>query len=280
MYAVDVGHHQLDAGLRADPRVVARDRVNARGLTAADFPDAPTLATVDVSFISLEKVLPAVFGTLAPGGEVVALVKPQFEVGKGQVGRRGVVRDPAQHRQVLERVAGAPRDGMGSAGRHALAAAGTGGKPRVLPTPGTRSERERSGHADRGGDGGGGHGMRRIGIVAKTDREEARVVIPRLLEWCAARGLSPVLEKETAGLVPATTAPAVAKPELPGQVDLLLVLGGDGTLLSMARLVGDLNVPILGVNLGGLGFLTALTADELFPALEALLRGELWWKSG
>ncbi len=117
--------------------------------------------------------------------------------------------------------------------------------------------------------------MRRIGIVAKTDREEARVAIPRLLEWCAARGLSPVLEKETAGLVPAATAATVAKPELPAQVDLLLVLGGDGTLLSMARLVGDLNVPILGVNLGGLGFLTALTADELFPALEALLRGEL-----
>jgi len=117
--------------------------------------------------------------------------------------------------------------------------------------------------------------MRRIGIVAKTDREEARVAIPRLLEWCATRGLSPVLEKETAGLVPAATTPAIAKPELPAQVDLLLVLGGDGTLLSMARLVGDLNVPILGVNLGGLGFLTALTADELFPALEALLRGEL-----
>ena len=117
--------------------------------------------------------------------------------------------------------------------------------------------------------------MRRIGIVAKTDRDEARVAIPRLLEWCATRGLSPVLEKETAGLVPAATTPAIAKPELPAQVDLLLVLGGDGTLLSMARLVGDLNVPILGVNLGGLGFLTALTADELFPALEALLRGEL-----
>ena len=117
--------------------------------------------------------------------------------------------------------------------------------------------------------------MRRIGIVAKTDRDEARVAIPRLLEWCATRGLSPMLEKETAGLVPAATTPAIAKPELPAQVDLLLVLGGDGTLLSMARLVGDLNVPILGVNLGGLGFLTALTADELFPALEALLRGEL-----
>jgi NAD+ kinase len=117
--------------------------------------------------------------------------------------------------------------------------------------------------------------MKRIGIVAKTDREEARTALPRILEWCGQRQLSPVLEKETAGLVPSAAPPAVAKPELPAQVDLLLVLGGDGTLLSMARLVGDLNVPILGVNLGGLGFLTALTIDELFPALEALLRGDL-----
>jgi 23S rRNA (cytidine1920-2'-O)/16S rRNA (cytidine1409-2'-O)-methyltransferase len=114
VYAVDVGRHQLDAGLRADPRVVAMDGVNARGLAPADFPDA-TLATVDVSFISLEKVLPAVFGVLAAGGEVVALVKPQFEVGKGQVGGGGVVRDPARHRQVLERVAdAAARAGWGA----------------------------------------------------------------------------------------------------------------------------------------------------------------------
>lgn len=117
--------------------------------------------------------------------------------------------------------------------------------------------------------------MKRIGIVAKTDREEARAMVPRLLDWCAERHLAPVLEKETAGLVPGRATASVAKPELAGQVDVLLVLGGDGTLLSMARLVGDLNVPILGVNLGGLGFLTALTVEELFPALEALLRGEL-----
>ena len=117
--------------------------------------------------------------------------------------------------------------------------------------------------------------MKRIGIVAKTDREEARALVPRLLQWCAERRLSPVLEKETAALVAGTLAASVAKPELAAQVDVLVVLGGDGTLLSMARLVGDLNVPILGVNLGGLGFLTALTVDELFPALEALLRGEL-----
>ena len=117
--------------------------------------------------------------------------------------------------------------------------------------------------------------MKRLGIVAKTDREEARTVVPQLLEWCAAHGIQPVLEKETAALCPEATVPMAGRPELPSQSDLLLVLGGDGTLLSMARLVGDLGVPILGVNLGGLGFLTALTLDELFPALESYLRGEL-----
>lgn len=117
--------------------------------------------------------------------------------------------------------------------------------------------------------------MRRLGIVAKTDREEARTVVPELLVWCAARDIQPVLEKETAGLCPEATVPTVGRPELPAHSDLLVVLGGDGTLLSMARLVGDLGVPILGANLGGLGFLTALTVDELFPALEAYRRGQL-----
>ena len=118
--------------------------------------------------------------------------------------------------------------------------------------------------------------MKRIGILAKTDREDAARVIHSILDWCAERDVSVVLEKETAALTPERQTVAVLKPELPSQVDLLLVLGGDGTLLSMARLVGDLGVPILGVNLGGLGFLTALTVDELFPALEALLAGGLF----
>ena len=117
--------------------------------------------------------------------------------------------------------------------------------------------------------------MKRIGVVAKTDRRDAREVVERLLAWCGERGLHPILEKETAGLCPDAPAATARKPALPGQVDLLLVLGGDGTLLSMARLVGDLGVPILGVNLGGLGFLTALTKEELFPALEAFLAGGL-----
>jgi len=94
--AIDVGYGQLAWSLRQDPRVVVLERVNARTLDAAMLPEPPDLATVDVSFISLGLVLPRVARVLAPGGDVVALVKPQFEVGRGQVGKGGVVRDPAQ----------------------------------------------------------------------------------------------------------------------------------------------------------------------------------------
>jgi NAD+ kinase len=113
----------------------------------------------------------------------------------------------------------------------------------------------------------------RVGIVAKPDAARAQGVILQLLPWLSSRGHSVVLEKETADLVPSAVTDAASRAELPGQVDLLIILGGDGTLLSMARAVGDLGVPLLGVNLGGLGFLTATTLDEMFPALEAYFAG-------
>jgi 23S rRNA (cytidine1920-2'-O)/16S rRNA (cytidine1409-2'-O)-methyltransferase len=100
--ALDVGRGQLDWSLRRDPRVHLLEGLNARYLEPAALPFVPSLATVDVSFISLQLVLPAVVGCLAPGGEIVALVKPQFEVGRGRVGRGGIVRDTRRHREVLE----------------------------------------------------------------------------------------------------------------------------------------------------------------------------------
>jgi 23S rRNA (cytidine1920-2'-O)/16S rRNA (cytidine1409-2'-O)-methyltransferase len=105
--AVDVGYGQLAARLRKDPRVHLLERTNIRYLDPSRLPARPDLATIDVSFISLALVLPAALRLLDPPREIVALVKPQFEVGKGQVGKRGVVRDPAQHRAVLERLADA-----------------------------------------------------------------------------------------------------------------------------------------------------------------------------
>ena len=99
--ALDVARGQLDWGLRNDPRVSVVERSNARELDPAELPFEPDLATVDVSFISLAKVLPAVAVCVPPGGEVLALVKPQFELGRERVGKGGVVREPAVRREAL-----------------------------------------------------------------------------------------------------------------------------------------------------------------------------------
>jgi len=102
--ALDVGYGQLAWSLRQDPRVVVLERTNARDLDAAMLPEPPDLATVDVSFISLALVLPPVAATLRPGAAVVALVKPQFEAGRGEVGKGGVVRDPAVRAFAVARI--------------------------------------------------------------------------------------------------------------------------------------------------------------------------------
>lgn len=112
VYAVDVGYGQLHERIRADPRVVVRERENARNLTAASLGERVELVVGDLSFISLRLVLPAVKAILVPGGEAVLLVKPQFEVGKGEVGKGGVVRDDAKRRAALESVKEAAR-GLG-----------------------------------------------------------------------------------------------------------------------------------------------------------------------
>jgi 23S rRNA (cytidine1920-2'-O)/16S rRNA (cytidine1409-2'-O)-methyltransferase len=103
--ALDVGHGQLDWRLRNDARVIVMEGVNARTLTPADLPHFVDLVSIDVSFISLRLVLPAVPPLLRPGADVVALVKPQFEAGRAEVGRKGLVRDPAVHERVLREVA-------------------------------------------------------------------------------------------------------------------------------------------------------------------------------
>jgi 23S rRNA (cytidine1920-2'-O)/16S rRNA (cytidine1409-2'-O)-methyltransferase len=100
VYAVDVGYGQLDTKLRADPRVVVLERTNARHLGGAEVPEPVDLVVCDASFISLRTILPAPLALTRPGARLVALIKPQFEVGKGRVGKGGVVRDPALHEQV------------------------------------------------------------------------------------------------------------------------------------------------------------------------------------
>jgi 23S rRNA (cytidine1920-2'-O)/16S rRNA (cytidine1409-2'-O)-methyltransferase len=120
VYALDVGRGQLAESLRRDPRVTSLERTNARTLTATTLTEKVDLAVIDVSFISLDKVLGPVATTLAPGGEIVALVKPQFEAGKGRTAR-GVVRDPTIHREVLERATANARTKHGLGTRAVIA---------------------------------------------------------------------------------------------------------------------------------------------------------------
>ena len=101
VYSVDVGYNLLDYRLRSDARVVCMERTNARFLKPEDFPERPDFGATDVSFISLKAVLPAALSVLLPGGRFAALIKPQFEAPKEDVGEKGVVRDPAVHARVL-----------------------------------------------------------------------------------------------------------------------------------------------------------------------------------
>lgn len=117
--ALDVGHGQLDWRLRNDPRVVVLESFNARALTPSALPHRVDLVTIDVSFISLRLILPPVPAVLRPGGDVIALVKPQFEAGREDVGPKGIVRDPAVHARVLDEITAA----AAACGLHRVAAA-------------------------------------------------------------------------------------------------------------------------------------------------------------
>ena len=102
VYAIDVGHGQIDSSLRTHPRVVNREKINARFLTSGDFDSPIDFISIDVSFISLRLILPAVVPLLSEHGRIVALIKPQFEVGKGDVGKGGIVRDVEKRREVVD----------------------------------------------------------------------------------------------------------------------------------------------------------------------------------
>ncbi|HKT78848.1 MAG TPA: TlyA family RNA methyltransferase [Vicinamibacterales bacterium] len=110
--AIDVGHNQIDWRLRNDPRVTVREGVNARALTRSDVPHAVGVVTIDVSFISLTYILPALAPLVDPATDIVALVKPQFEAGRGDIEKGGLVTDPAIHEQVIARVSSAA-EGLG-----------------------------------------------------------------------------------------------------------------------------------------------------------------------
>lgn len=115
--------------------------------------------------------------------------------------------------------------------------------------------------------------IRSVGIVSRPRRTDIDCVVPPLLDWLAKRGITAVLDPETAACLPGGNT-GRPREELPSTTDMLIVLGGDGTLLAAARLMTTRNIPILPVNLGGLGFLTSVTLDDLYPVLEQAVAGQ------
>ena len=115
--------------------------------------------------------------------------------------------------------------------------------------------------------------IKRVGIVSKPKKTEIREVVPPLIGWLRERAIEVFIDKETASIVESPARP-VSRNEMAGMVDLLVVLGGDGTLLATARALNRKPVPLLAVNLGGLGFLTVITRDDIYPALESVLAGQ------
>jgi len=128
VYALDVGYGQLDQRLRNDPRVVVMERINARNLTADALPEPCELITIDVSFISLLKIVPALLPHLNPSGLLLPMIKPQFEAGRGAVGKGGILRDEAVRRRVIDEcAAGIAALGLIALGVFDSPVAGTGG---------------------------------------------------------------------------------------------------------------------------------------------------------
>jgi 23S rRNA (cytidine1920-2'-O)/16S rRNA (cytidine1409-2'-O)-methyltransferase len=131
VHAVDVGTNQLAWNLRCDPRVVVREQFNARQLEVEHLGERVSLVVIDVSFISLELILPAAFRVLEPGGEVICLIKPQFELGRAEVGKGGIVRDPALHQRAVDKI------------RHAVVAVGGREWRGVIESPVTGADGNR-----------------------------------------------------------------------------------------------------------------------------------------
>ncbi len=104
VYAIDVGYGQLDWKLRQDPRVIVKEKLNARYIKPEDTGEPADILVIDVSFISLTMIIPPALALLKQGGVLIALIKPQFEVGKGEVGKGGIVRDEAKHREVVDKI--------------------------------------------------------------------------------------------------------------------------------------------------------------------------------
>ena len=273
VYAVDVGYNQLDYRLRTHPKVVCMERTNARYLTREQIPEPLDFFSVDVSFISLNLIFPAVRPLMKEGGEGVCLIKPQFEAGKDKVGKKGVVRDASVHLEVLEHfLEHAAHGGFTVKDITFSPIRGPEGNIEYLgylstqPGPALRRRPEGAGGGlPRAGQ--GGQGMRII-LSSNPYRDKGlrtALEADRILRKAGAETVLclPFVPRKGDRLdLPRNLSLRQLEEELP-RADLLVCFGGDGTILHAARDATLHGVPILGVNMGSVGFMAELERTEL-----------------
>ena len=268
---VDVGYGQLDWRLRNDPRVTVIERTNFRRLPDDAFPAPFDLIVIDTSFISLRTILARAVGYLRPGGTIVALVKPQFEAGRERLGGGGVVRDPAVHRAVLREVRDAAtalvyrspnwshRRCCGPAGnREFLAELRRWRSPDRRRADRRRRRRRPLAMLTRLAV-----GRKLIALYVDVVRDSARALAHEIASSFRTHGYEIATWKGQQGVAELATNGARAE-----DAALFITVGGDGTLLRAARVATEIDVPLLGINTGRLGFLTEL--DDGDPRIAQL----------
>ncbi len=279
VYAIDVGYGQLAWTLRDDPRVVNLERTNIRDVTEEQVPDPIDFISIDVSFISLTLVLPVACRLLKDGACLVCLVKPQFEAGKGKVGKKGVVKEPEIHLEVIQKVVGfaeengfctvaldfSPIKGPEGNIEYLLCLQKGEGENRVtqevMEVVVAASHRELES---------GEEVVMTIFIVPNLLKEHAAdctCQVANILRDCGCTALLPQeLEPEFPG-VSAIFGPSA---ELMHQCDMVLAIGGDGSIIHAAMLTLPASKPVLGINVGRFGFLAQLESSELHRLPEIL----------
>ena len=257
VYSIDVGHGQLDWKLRNDSRVVCMEKFNARYLTPEDIPDRPSFSSIDVSFISLTKILEPVSGVLSDEGRIAALIKPQFEAGREKVGKKGVVRDAAVHEEVIRKV----RD---YALEHGLTPNGLRGQRHGQADHRSRKQRAPESGQNRG------RGMNGFYVIANQQKDTCRREAEFIRKYLEDHGKKCYIQ-EQARSAPDSRYRYTDAGAIPPDVEGVLVLGGDGTLIQASRDLAETGLPLLGINMGSLGYLAEIDLQNVPVALDRLM---------
>ena len=280
-FAIDVGHGQLDWKLRQDERVVCMEKTNIRYVQPEDLGEPIDFSSIDVSFISLTKVLLPIRNYLKENGEIVALIKPQFEAGREKVGKKGVVREKSTHIEVIEKVTNyAVSIGFEVAALEFSPIKGPEGNIEYLVHLKKRPEEEARivesvdirGTVDAAfdtlakKDPAEEKDMEKFYIITNDMKDANRKITVKIKKCIESYGKKCYLEEQP-------EEGNFSKIKIPKDIDCVLTVGGDGTFIQASRRLFGRELPMLGINMGTLGYLTEVEVQNVEEAVKQLVEG-------